>query len=110
MYLGKWQETDVAVKVLLEMQHLAPSTQVQPQDPATLEPWTDSPETATTRPPQVGDEATVQGLRGVTDTEGSQGGESQAEGGCEATAAIRTLEREVHSLIHSMRHANDNHA
>ena len=108
VYLGKWQETDVAVKVLLEMQHLAPSNQVQPQDPATLEPWTDSPENPTMHPPKVGDEVTVQGLRGVTDVDGSEGGQSEAEGGQEATAAIKTLEREVRSGLHTIIHAHVN--
>ena len=39
VYLGKWQETDVAIKVLTEIQNLSPQGGIHPQDPATLQPW-----------------------------------------------------------------------
>ena len=94
VYLGKWQQTDVAVKVLMDMQHLAPSSQVQPQDPATLQPWKDSPQPNAPEQ-QEEDRVTVQGLQGVTGTDGSMDGQSQAEESNEATAAFRTMEREV---------------
>ena len=42
MYLGRWQETDVAIKVLIEMQHFASNSEVQPQDAANLKPGFDS--------------------------------------------------------------------
>ena len=96
VYLGKWQETDVAVKVLLDMQHLAPNSQVQPQDPATLEPWKDSPQANMPSAEQQGDgKLTAQGLQGITDVEGSDDCQSQAEEGGAGEAAIKTLEREV---------------
>ena len=94
VYLGKWQQTDVAVKVLMDMQHLAPSSQVQPQDPATLQPWRDSPQPNVPEQEEE-DRVTVQGLQGLTDMDGSMGCQTQAEGSREAMAAIRTLEREV---------------
>lgn len=104
VYLGKWQETDVGVKVLLDMQQLAPSSQVQPQDPATLKPWSNRPQSS--GPPPTGsypkepeqeedEQVTVQGLKGVTDLEGSIGVQSQAEETPQAVAAMKTLEREV---------------
>ena len=95
VYLGKWQETDVAVKVLIEMQHLAPTSSVQPQDPATLEPWTDRPDPNTM--PAVSEDAKVhaEGLAGITDADAAEDGQVQAEVGPESTAAMRTLEREV---------------
>lgn len=101
VYLGKWQETDVAVKVLLDMQHLAPSHQVQPQDPASLKDWSNRPQTSGPPPTAKGpdqeedEQVTVQGLKGVTDVDGSIGGESQPEETSQAVAAIKTLEREV---------------
>ena len=95
VYLGKWQETDVAVKVLLELEHLAPTAAVQPQDPATLNAWTDSPPSST--PAQTGDKSqgTVQGLQGVTDARTSARGQSRADDGNRTEAAIKALEREV---------------
>lgn len=38
MYLAKWQETDVAVKVITQMQNLSPLQGVHPQDPSTMLP------------------------------------------------------------------------
>ena len=84
----------MAVKVLLDMQHLASSSQVQPQDPATLQPWKDSPQPHVPEQEEE-DRVTVQGLQGVTGMEGSMGGQSQPEESNEAARAIRTLEREV---------------
>ena len=37
VYLAKWQETDVAVKVITQMQNLSPFQGLDPQDPATME-------------------------------------------------------------------------
>ena len=37
VYLAKWQETDVAVKVITQMQNLSPFQGLHPQDPATME-------------------------------------------------------------------------
>ena len=88
VYLGKWQETDVAVKVLLDMQHLARSSQVQPQDPAALQAWKDWPQPNVPEQEEQ-DRVSVQGLQGVTDMDGS------AEESNEAAAVIRTMEREV---------------
>ncbi len=96
MYLGKWQETDVAVKVLIELQHLAPDSEVQPQDPATLEPWEDSQES--NHPQQGGEKKTAAGgLIGVTDADGQStvGGGSDPVLNKEASQAMKTLEREV---------------
>ena len=40
VYLGRWQQTDVAIKVLSKvMQNLAPTNGMKPQDPATLQAW-----------------------------------------------------------------------
>lgn len=104
VYLGKWQETDVAVKVLIEMQHLAPNSEVQPQDPATLEPWKDSEED--NHPQQGGEKSkTAGGLRGITDPNASLTGESTLDVGSgpaltpEAQTAIKTLEREVQCML-----------
>lgn len=104
VYLGKWQETDVAVKVLIEMQHLAPNNEVQPQDPATLEPWKGSEED--NHPQQGGEKSkTAGGLPGITDPNASLTGESTLDVGSgnaltpEAQTAIKTLEREVHCML-----------
>lgn len=93
MYLGKWQETDVAVKVLIEMQHLAPDNEVQPQDPATLEPWMNSEED---NPPSQGGtqkKKAANGLLGLTAS--TLADDSDAVLNKEETQAIKTLEREV---------------
>jgi len=37
VYLAKWQETDVAVKVITQMQNLSPFQGLHPQDPATMD-------------------------------------------------------------------------
>ncbi len=37
VYLAKWQETDVAVKVITQMQNLSRFQGLHPQDPATME-------------------------------------------------------------------------
>lgn len=40
MYLSRWQQTDVAVKVLSKvMQNLSPQSDVVPQDPSTWKAW-----------------------------------------------------------------------
>lgn len=36
VYLAKWQETDVAVKVITQMQNLSAVQGVHPQDPVTM--------------------------------------------------------------------------
>ena len=36
VYLAKWQETDVAVKVVSKMQNLSPKQGIHPQDPDTM--------------------------------------------------------------------------
>ena len=36
VYLARWQETDVAVKVISKMQNLSPKEGVHPQDPDTM--------------------------------------------------------------------------
>lgn len=36
VYLAKWQETDVAVKVITQMQNLSPMQGTHPQDPETM--------------------------------------------------------------------------
>ena len=105
MYLGKWQETDVAVKVLIEKQDLAPNNEVQPQDPATLEPWTGS---ADDNHPQQGGEKrrTANGLIGLTDAHASPAGQSTLAGSSDPesrradTGAMKTLEREVRGACH----------
>ena len=93
VYLGKWQETDVAVKVLIEMQHLAPDNEVQPQDPATLEPWINSEED--NHPAQGGTDQkkAANGLIGLTAS--TLAGNSDPVLNKEETQAIKTLEREV---------------
>ncbi len=93
VYLGKWQETDVAVKVLIEMQHLAPDNEVQPQDPATLEPWINIEED--NHPLQGGthQKKTANGLLGLTAS--TLAGNSDPVLNKEETQAIKTLEREV---------------
>ena len=93
VYLGKWQETDVAVKVLIEMQHLAPDNEVQPQDPATLEPWTNSEED--NHPAQGGTDQkkAANGLLGLTAS--TLAGDSDPVLNKEETQAMKTLEREV---------------
>ncbi len=96
VYLGKWQETDVAVKVLIEMQHLAPDNEVQPQDPATLEPWVNSEED---NPPSQGgthQKKAANGLLGLTAS--TLAGNSDPVLNKEETQAIKTLEREVSVL------------
>ena len=39
VYLAKWQETDVAVKVITQMQNLSSVQGVHPQDPVTMSAW-----------------------------------------------------------------------
>ena len=107
VYLGKWQETDVAVKVLLEMQHLAPTPEVLPQDPDTLQPWTDNSD-ATLPASDSSPNMTAQGLPGITNADGAADClHPDAKNSEEATAAIRTLEREVglHAASSTIMHA-----
>lgn len=87
MYLGRWQQTDVAIKVLTEMQNLASKDEVTPQDPATLQPWEESDDEC---PQQQGGEKRThaKGLIGVT-TSSSDGSQVKAD------STITTLEREV---------------
>lgn len=90
VYLGRWQQTDVAVKVLTEMQNLASKDEVTPQDPATLQPWEteDSDESC---PQQGGQKRThAKGLIGVTTSTAGDGSPTP-----QANSAISTLEREV---------------
>ena len=96
VYLGKWQETDVAVKVLIEMQHLAPDNEVQPQDPATLEPWINSEED--NHPSQGGthQKKAANGLIGLTASTLARNSDPVLNK--EETQAIKTLEREVTAL------------
>ncbi|KAL0041949.1 hypothetical protein WJX79_010123 [Trebouxia sp. C0005] len=103
VYLGKWQETDVAVKVLIEMQHLAPDNEVQPQDPATLEPWINSEED--NHPSQGGthQKKAANGLIGLTASTLARNSDPVLNK--EETQAIKTLEREV-SIMASLRHPN----
>ena len=104
VYLGKWQETDVAVKVLTEIQNLAPHEGVHPQDPLDMGIWQgDDP------PPwQGGDKATkVGGLKvigdsgadshgwGSDDDDSGIGVDSGVVPSEERQEALRTLEREV---------------
>ena len=103
VYLGKWQETDVAVKVLIEMQQLAPNSEVQPQDPATLEPWKGNVGGHQTE--QGGKKrGTAGGLIGITAADASLTGFSTVDTTQdmdpepEGQTAIKTLEREVHLL------------
>ena len=39
VYLARWQETDVAVKVITQMQNLSFVQGVHPQDPVTMSTW-----------------------------------------------------------------------
>ena len=36
VYLARWQETDVAVKVIAQLQNLSPMQGLHPQDPCTM--------------------------------------------------------------------------
>ncbi|DBA83679.1 TPA: hypothetical protein ACH3X1_006228 [Trebouxia sp. C0004] len=103
VYLGKWQETDVAVKVLIEMQHLAPDSKVQPQDPATLEPWINSEEDNHPSQGGIDQKKAANGLIGLTAS--TLAGNSDPVLNKEETQAIKTLEREV-SIMASLRHPN----
>lgn len=86
VYLGRWQQTDVAVKVLTEMQNLAGKDEVTPQDPATCHAWDDSEESC---PQQGGNKRThAKGLLGVND---SISGQELSP----SSKALATLEREV---------------
>ena len=110
VYLGKWQETDVAVKVLTEIQNLTTHEGVHPQDPLDMGIWKgeDPP------PRQGGNKATkVGGLRviedggadshgwGSDDDDSGIGVDSGFGVDCEMVPseerqeALRTLEREV---------------
>lgn len=97
VYLGRWQQTDVAIKVLTEMQNLASKDEVTPQDPATLQPWEESDDDC---PQQQGGEKRTyaKGLIGVS-TSSSDGATVKAD------STITTLEREV-SIMASLRHPN----
>ena len=86
----------MAIKVLIEMQHLAPNSEVQPQDPATLQPWTESSDD--NHPQQGGEKKKVaKGLIGVTDADAAVDDGQPTVDSLDkpATAAMRTLEREV---------------
>ena len=102
VYLGKWQETDVAVKVLTEMQNLSSHEGVHPQDPSDMGSWRGG------GPPpcQGGNKANhAAGLRvinGDSDSHGwgsddgsSIGADSEVVPSEERQEALRTLEREV---------------
>ena len=97
VYLGRWQQTDVAVKVLTEMQNLASKDSVTPQDPATLQAWEteDSDETV---PQQGGEKRThAKGLVGVTSSSSGDGSPAAPN----VNSAITTLEREVNHFARS---------
>ena len=106
VYLGKWQETDVAVKVLAEMQNLSSQEGVHPQDPATLKSWRVSNGGPKAR--QGGNKATrVAGLKVIEDDSDSHGWGSDDDDSSivadsqplmqseENQEALKTLEREV---------------
>ena len=115
VYLGKWQETDVAVKVLTEMPNLSSYEGVHPQDPSNMETW----EGNGPPPRQGGENATkASGLKLVdSDSHGwgsddddmsSIGADSKVVPSEERQEALRTLEREVRAscavlpyLVHS---------
>lgn len=77
VYLAKWQETDVAVKVITQMQNLSPMQGTHPQDPETMH-----------------DE------QGILLSVSSQSGLSDHD-----LTAITTLEKEV-SIMAAIRHPN----
>ena len=90
VYLGRWQQTDVAVKVLTEMQNLASKDSVTPQDPATLQPW-ETEDSDDKCPQQGGEKRThAKGLIGVTSSNSGDGSPAP-----QSNATITTLEREV---------------
>lgn len=102
VYLGKWQETDVAVKVLTETQNLSSYEGVHPQDPSNMETWEGN------GPPsrQGGGKATKPGGLKVPDSDShgwgsddddvsSIGADSEVVPSEERQEALRTLEREV---------------
>ncbi len=102
VYLGKWQETDVAVKVLTEMQNLSCCEGVHPQDPSNMETW----EGNGPPPCQGGVKATKAGGLKLTDSDShgwgsdddgvsSIGADSEVVPSEERQEALRTLEREV---------------
>lgn len=102
VYLGKWQETDVAVKVLTEMQNLSSHEGVHPQDPSNMDTWEgDGPP-----PRQGGEKATKAGGLKLIDSDShgwgsddddvsSIGVDSEVVPSEERQEALRTLEREV---------------
>lgn len=113
VYLGKWQETDVAVKVLTEMQNLSSYEGVHPQDPSHMGTWDgDGPP-----PRQGGEKATKAGGLKFTglDSHGwgsdddtvasSIGTDSEVVPSEERQEALRNLEREV-SIMAALRHPN----
>ncbi len=103
VYLGKWQETDVAVKVLTEMQNLSSYEGVHPQDPSNMETW----EGNGPPPRQGGEKATKAGGLKVPELDShgwgsdddedvsSIGADSEVVPSEERQEALRTLEREV---------------
>lgn len=101
VYLGKWQETDVAVKVLTEMQNLSSYEGVHPQDPSNMETW----EGNGPPPRQGGVKANKAGGLKLTDSDShgwgsdddvsSIGADSEVVPSEEKQEALRNLEREV---------------
>ena len=104
VYLGKWQETDVAVKVLTEMQNLSSHEGVHPQDPSNMETWEGNGPPAR----QGGEKATKAAGLKLTDSDAhgwgtdddddgvsSIGADSEVVPSEERQEALRTLEREV---------------
>lgn len=90
LYLGRWQQTDLAVKMLSKvMQNLSPQSGVVPQDPSTSKAWRET----SGRGPDVlqhepADASSV-----------SDGSSALA---AEDLHAMKTLEREVlHSIFHA---------
>ncbi|KAL0046815.1 hypothetical protein WJX82_010624 [Trebouxia sp. C0006] len=105
VYLAKWQETDVAVKVITQMQNLSPFQGLHPQDPATMDLQSQRQRGTARRSMELVDEMTDNsnalqaGQAGVDDSVLS----SQLSD-VELTA-IATLEREV-SIMAAIRHPN----
>lgn len=78
VYLGRWQQTDVAVKVL----NLSTHRSVVPQDPSTLKAWGETSETASNMLKQIpADASSVSNCSSAV--------------AAEDLPAMKTLEREV---------------
>ncbi|KAA6419315.1 MAG: PAS domain-containing tyrosine kinase [Trebouxia sp. A1-2] len=130
VYLAKWQETDVAVKVITQMQNLSPFQGLHPQDPATMELRSQTLRGTARRSVELVDEVTDNGkawqgameAQMQKDADSSQGCKSLLDLGSVGQAgtddsaassqlsdveltAIATMEREV-SIMAAIRHPN----